>query len=407
MGKRIWRATKLTLLGLFVLIFVLIGSGLAYRAYRHHEIAKATVIDTSKGIDEAGFVKIGGIEQWMTIRGQDRENPVVLLLHGGPGLAMSPYPRDVIFDWTKDFTLVQWDQRGAGRTYGRSGPLDPGVTIDRMSMDGVEVAEFVRQKLNKQKIILVGLSWGTVMGIQMAKARPDLFYAYVGTGQIVSEPEGEALVYAQVLNKARARGDTKAISELEKIGPPPYNSQTKLAVQRKWGRAYEPGAQSNLSLACTVLFESSASLQDVRDYVAGVIDSQNHFFGEDMSGPFASVDLRTLGTDFAIPMFVFQGAEDDFTPTRLAKAYVDSITASQKQFIAIPDAGHTALNTRSDEFLRLLDQWVRPLATTTEGKTRKTKSETRNARSEVRATEGEIGCGALLARFGVGFEDDC
>ena len=83
MGKRIWRAMKLTLLGLFVLIFVLIGSGLAYRAYRHHEIAKATVIDTSKGIDEAGFVKIGGIEQWMTIRGQDRENPVVLLLHGG------------------------------------------------------------------------------------------------------------------------------------------------------------------------------------------------------------------------------------------------------------------------------------------------------------------------------------
>jgi pimeloyl-ACP methyl ester carboxylesterase len=233
-----------------------------------------------------------------------------------------------------------------------------------MALDGVEVTEFLCQKLHKQKIILLGLSWGTIIGIQMAKARPDLFYAYVGTGQMVNEREGEAIVYAQVLDKARARGDHKAISELEEIGPPPYDSQSKLAVQRKWGRAYEAGAQSNLGLASAVLFESSASLQDVRDYVAGVISSQDHFFGETMSGPLASVDLRAVGTDFAIPVFVFQGAEDDVAPAPLAKAYVESITAPQKQFVAIPGAGHTALNTKSDEFLKLLLRWVRPLATT-------------------------------------------
>jgi pimeloyl-ACP methyl ester carboxylesterase len=361
-GSKVRRLTKLAVLGLLGFVLILIGSGLAYRVYRHHEIAKATVIDTSKGIDESLFVKIGGIDQWVTFRGQERENPALLLLHGGPGVATSPYPRDVIFDWTKDFTLVQWDQRGAGKTYGKSGPLAAGVTIDQMSADGIEVAEFARQRLHKQKVILLGLSWGTILGVHMAKVRPDFFYAYVGTGQMVNEREGEAIVYRQVLDKARARNDRKAIKELQDIGPPPYDSQEKLAVQRKWGRAYEPGAPSNLSLIGTILFESPASFKDVKDYIAGVVDSQNHFFGENMSGPLNAVDLRALGTDFTIPIFVFDGAEDDVAPVRLAKAYIDSIVAPEKGFVAIPGAGHTALNTKSDEFLRLMDRWVRPLA---------------------------------------------
>lgn len=370
MASRIWKITKRTLLGLLALVVALIGGGLAYRTYRHHQIAKATGIDTAKGIDEGLFVKIGGIDQWIAIRGQDRDNPVLLLLHGGPGVATSPYPRDVLFDWTRDFTLVQWDQRGAGKTCGRSGPLEPSVTIERMAQDGAEVSEFVRRRMHKQKIIVLGLSWGTILGVHMAKERSDLFYAYVGTGQMVSEREGEPIVYAQVMDKARARGDRKAVKELEEIGPPPYDSQEKLGVQRKWGRAYEPGAQSNLSLLSTILFESPASFRDVRDYIRGVVDSQNHFFGETMAGPLTEVDLRTLGTDFAIPIFVFQGAEDDVAPVRLAEAYVSSLKAPEKQFVAIGGAGHTALNTKSDEFLRLLDRWVRPLAIQPEKATR-------------------------------------
>jgi pimeloyl-ACP methyl ester carboxylesterase len=361
-AKKIWKATKLISLSLVALLLALIGSGLTYRAYRHHQIAKATLIDTSKGIDEGLFVKIGGIDQWISIRGQDRDNPVLLLLHGGPGVATSPYPRNVLFDWSRDFTLVQWDQRGAGKTYGRSGPLDPSVTVDRMALDGVEVAEFLRQKLHKQKIVLLGLSWGTILGVHMAKARPDLFYAYVGTGQMVNEPEDEAIVYRQVLDKARARRDQAAVRELEEIGPPPYDSQSKMGVQRKWGRAYEPGGQSPLSIISMALFGSEATFGDIRDYARGVTNSQDHFYGEDMSGPLATTDLAALGTNFAIPVFVFQGAEDDVAPMTLAQAYVESIAAPQKEFVAISGAGHTAMYTKSDEFLRLLDQWVRPLA---------------------------------------------
>ena len=362
MASKLWRLTKLTFLTLLGIVLVLAGTGIAYRAYEHHRIAKATVIDAAKGIDEGRFVRIGGIDQWITFRGRDRENPALLLLHGGPGVAISPYPRDVIFSWTKDFTLVQWDQRGAGKTFGRSGPLAPDVTIEQMVADGLEVAEFVRRKLHKQKIVLLGLSWGTILGIHMVKARPDLFYAYVGTGQMVNEQEGEAMAYSQVLDKARARSDRNAVKELEAIGRPPYDSQEKLGVQRKWGRAYEPGAPSNWRLIWTILFESPASFRDVKDYTAGVVDSQNHFFGQNMSGPLNAVDLRTLGLNFGVPIFVFQGAEDDVAPVRLAQAYVNSMVAPQKQFVAITGAGHTALNTKSDEFLTLMDRLVRPLA---------------------------------------------
>jgi len=362
MGRKIWKAAKLALASVLVLILALICSGAAYRAYRHHEIAKATRIDPAKGIDEASFVKIGGIEQWIAIRGQDRDNPVLLFLHGGPGVAVSPYPRDILFDWTKKFTFVLWDQRGSGKTFGRSGPLAAGVTIDRMAQDGVEVAEFLRQHLHKPRIVVLGLSWGTTLGVHMAKTRPDLFYAYVGTGQMVNAPECETITYRQGLDKARARGDREAIKELEQIGPPPYASQAIMGVQRKWARAYEPGLQSNLTMISEVLFDSDAGFRDLRDYIRGVGDSQDHFIGVLADGPDTKVDLRALGPDFAIPFFVFQGAEDDVAATPLARAYVDSISAPQKEFVAIPNAGHTAMYTKSDEFLRLLVERVRPLA---------------------------------------------
>jgi pimeloyl-ACP methyl ester carboxylesterase len=361
MLRKIWKAAKLAGLTLLALLVVLVAGGLAYRARCHHQIARSTTIDPVKGVDQALFVRIGGIDQWIAIRGQDRDNPVLLLLHGGPGVALSPYPRDVIFNWTKDFTLVEWDQRGAGKTYGRSGPLAPGVTIERMAEDGIEVAEFLGQRLHKQKVIVVGLSWGTILGVHMAKQRPDLFYAYVGTGQMVNEREAEPLDYRSVLDKARARGDRRATSELQSIGPPPYSTQGKLGVQRKWARAYEPGTQSSLDLLRTILFDSNATPGELRDYIRGIVDSQDHFFGEDMTGPLNSVDLTALA-DFAIPFFVFQGADDDIAPASLARAYLARITAPQKQFVAIAGAGHTALNTRSDEFLRLLDDRVRPLA---------------------------------------------
>src|SRR5215467_579580 len=156
MARRLWRIARKTLLGVLALAVMALASVYVYRTNRLRQIAAATVIDPVNGIDEELFARIGGIDQWIGIRGRNRDNPVVLFLHGGPGMTSSFLPRDYFFSWTRDFTVVRWDQRGAGRTYGRSGPVAPGITIERMAQDGIEVVDFLRAKLHKPKIILIG-----------------------------------------------------------------------------------------------------------------------------------------------------------------------------------------------------------------------------------------------------------
>ena len=357
MDRKIWKIAKLTFLSFSVLILVLVGSGLACRAYRHHELAKTTAIDPVKGIDEAFFTAIGGIEQWIGIRGQNRDNPVLLLLHGGPGIAMSPLPRNFLFSWTKDFTIVFWDQRGAGKTFGRSGPVSADVTKARMAQDGLEVAEFIRARLRKPKIALVAVSWGTALGVRMALARPDLFFAYVGSGQTVNQGKYRRVAYTQLLTQARARNDCQAIEELETNGPPPYESISKAMVHTRWANRYEPGLPSTRRLISTMLFDSHASLKDLRDYISGLSSSQNHF-----RDAVEKEDIPSLGTTFAVPFFVFQGAVDNVTPTVPVREYIDSVTAPRKELVLLPDAGHNAIATRSDAFLKLLLEHVRPRA---------------------------------------------
>ena len=150
------------------------------------EYRAALKIDPAVGIDEEGFVQIGGIEQWVQIRGDDRRNPVLLWLNGGPGF--STVPRTLLYrDWERQFTVVMWDQRGEGKTFDHSGTsVAPSMTIAQMTKDGTAVADYVRKRLHKDKIILLGHSWGSLLGVHMVEARPDLFSVYVGTGQIAN-----------------------------------------------------------------------------------------------------------------------------------------------------------------------------------------------------------------------------
>ncbi len=173
---KVWKIAARVLLIVFGLVLVLVGSGLSYRGYRQRQAEKTLAIRIVNGIDEAMFVRISDIDQWITIRGRDRDNPVLLILHGGPGGATSTFAGNTL-NWEADFTLVQWDQHGAGKTFGKSGRVGTDIAIERMAQDGLEVAGNVRRHLHKPRIILMGVSWGTILGVHMAKRRPDLFYA--------------------------------------------------------------------------------------------------------------------------------------------------------------------------------------------------------------------------------------
>jgi len=308
------------------------------------------------------FVQIGGINQWITINGDDRNNPVVLFLHGGPGDAWSPVADSWFAGWEKDFTLVQWDQRGAGRTYGKSGPsIESTMTLERMVDDGIEVSEFLTKHLHKKKIIIEGGSWGSILGIYMAHARPDLFYAYVGWAQIVNEHQNLSGSYARVLELARAAGDREAISALTTIGSPPWDSLRKWPVYRKWELIY----QDKLVTASPVDFKRSPpydSPDERAQWNAADDFSFMHFMQMDLSGPLMKVDLPAMGTDFAIPIFIIQGQEDLTALPEIAKAYFDSIQAPRKQFYLVPGAGHEPSATQMDLSLKVLVEQVRPMA---------------------------------------------
>ncbi len=313
-------------------------------------------------LKEEGFVQIGGIGQWITIKGNDKRNPVILFLHGGPGDAYSPFAESLFGTWAKDFTLVQWDQRGAGRTYGKTGPsIEATMTLARMVQDGIEVSEYLTKHLGKRKIILVGGSWGSILGIYMAKQRPDLFYAYIGMGQMVNERANQSASYARLLQLARASDDQKTIKALEALGPPPWDSLRKWPVFHKALLSYQAKRVTAASPPM-VRDPAYASAAERAQYEEADDFSFVHFFGLTMSGPLETVDLPALGADFAIPIFFVQGQEDINALPELAKAYLDTIKAPQKQFISVPGTGHEDSVESLKVTLELLKKEVRPNA---------------------------------------------
>jgi pimeloyl-ACP methyl ester carboxylesterase len=190
-------------------------------------------------VREAQFVSIGDSEQWVTIRGDSCANPVVLFLHGGPGNPLSPYADTIYGPWAGDFTLVQWDQPGAGRTFGRNPPTDDTtLTLERIVQDGIALAEYLTQRLGKKKIVLMGGSWGSIVGVKMVEARPDLFYAYVGVSQVVSYRDNLKASYNKLMGLAREKGDQVSIVALESMGPPPWVNPRHFGQLRRITRPY-------------------------------------------------------------------------------------------------------------------------------------------------------------------------
>jgi pimeloyl-ACP methyl ester carboxylesterase len=320
--------------------------------------AQQYAISSAKGIDEASFVTVGAIEQWITIRGRNGDNPVLLFLHGGPGDVTSPWTFALFAPWEKHFTVVQWDQRGAGRTLRKSGPdVAPTITVERMVQDGIELTEYVRKHLGKEKIIIVAHSFGSILGLRMAKARPDLFYAYVGTGQVADGARSSAVAYDALLKKAKAVDDQRAIEELRHVGPPPYKSGDGFRVQHKWANAFEGADEFLYGTIGLTLVAPGNSVQDVNDSAEGELLSAERLVPQTKSiGPIE------LGLEFSIPIFVFQGEEDFTTPTALARHYLESIKAPRKAFVPISGGGHFAVFMHSDQFLQELVVRVRPLA---------------------------------------------
>lgn len=346
---------------------LLIGAGcitapvlaaLAYRAIRQHQVARSLAISTPRGITESGYVDIGGIEQWIQIRGEDRRNPVLLILHGGPGMSYLATTQ-LLRSWERHFTVVQWDRRGTGKTFGRNGKAgSQPMTFDQMVDDGIELAEHLRRRLDQDKVIVLASSMGTLVGLPMVRRRPDLFHAYVGTDQYVDVARNEAVSYRMTLDRARATGNRGIIARLEKIGADPLrwsvrDWQVKQQCTSKTDPV-APGGDMKLLLS-RALTSPAYRLRDIVHLGAGAQFSTTQLLAQAMG-----YDARRLGTRFEVPFFLLQGETDVMTLTSLAQEYFTVIQAPVQGLTLIPDAGHLAAFYQPEAFLAALLAQVRP-----------------------------------------------
>jgi pimeloyl-ACP methyl ester carboxylesterase len=312
----------------------------------------------AKSIDESRFVPIGGIDQWISIRGENVGNPVLLVVHGGPGEAQWP-AAEKYTPWEKAFTLVQWDQRGAGHTFGRYGTQTPQVKLEQIAKDGVELAAYLCRTLDKKKVIVLGHSSGSIVAIRMVQMRPQLFAAYVGTGQVASWKASVNAQFGLLLEKARRDGDEAKVKELEAIGQPdPNNAAQYFSFSKGLRQAMAPADQEWLRSMRARLPELQArEPREMQNLEEGM-----NFSGEQLLPEQMAANLPASADKIDTAFFVIQGRNDVVTPTAAAVDYFNHVQTSEKELILIPDAGHFAFVTASDKFLAALPEKVRPAA---------------------------------------------
>ncbi|HEV8040610.1 MAG TPA: alpha/beta hydrolase [Bryobacteraceae bacterium] len=330
----------------------LLAGALLHRKLRQRKISASMQIRGARWIVEQRFVRIGGIDQWIGIRGEDRVNPALLVIHGGPGSPSSIFT-PLIRSWEKHFTVIQWDQRGSGKTLGRTGVAGVReLTMDRLTRDGIEVAEFVCSHLGKNKITLLACSFGSTFGLSMVRRRPDLFCAYVGTDQNVGMVRNREPNHKAVLERLRANGLNKGVAALEKIGHDPSRwTPQDFITTAKWTMQSDPHTYRRIMklLKSAIWFSPGHTLRDIQLIISGMKLSIARLFRE-----VPSFDAWQEGTRFEIPFFIIQGENDVLTTPSQAKAYFDDVTAPVKSMTLIRDAGHFTAFIQPDQFLNEL-----------------------------------------------------
>lgn len=303
-------------------------------------------------IREDRYVTIGGIEQWLQIRGEDRAGPVLLVVHGGPG---SPYSlfTPALREWERHFTVVHWDRRGCGKTLRRNGtPPAAELTFDRMVDDGIEVAEYLRRFLGQEDIVLMAGSLGTLVGLPMVHRRPDLFSAYVGTDFYVNMLENERIGRRETLERLRSSGNRRGVAALERIGDDPASWSVKQwGVRMQWSMATDPVTPNVvLRLILPLLLRNpDYSLIDAWYWLKGFSTVRDAMFEQ-----FMVFDARNVGTTFKVPFYLLQGARDVVTLTAPAVEYFNEVRAPAKRLVLIEQASHFCAFTQPAAFLHAL-----------------------------------------------------
>ncbi|MBQ7859414.1 MAG: alpha/beta hydrolase [Faecalibacterium sp.] len=314
-------------------------------------------------IDRKEKIDLGGVKQAIHIWGTKPENPVVLFLHGGPGVPNRHGMAKNHMDLLDDFTIVAWDQRGTGGSYFGCDPAT--LTLDQLIADCAQLLDYLCETMHKDKIFLLGASWGTELGTFVCHRHPDKVAGYIGYGQVVNGIENENVSYAYVLNKAKEAGNAEDIAELEKIGPP-VNGQYKpvfegLMAQRRLLKKY--GGHSTKKggyFTGTVLPILTSPELDLQTKI-GTAKGYKVCLSQ-MWPTIVNYDFVKECNTFQMPYYIFQGRLDNNTPASLVQAFYDAIQAPDKDLVWFEHSAHGPMGEEPEKFKKLMREKLLPIA---------------------------------------------
>ena len=308
-------------------------------------------------VAEVKYLRLGGVDQWVMWRGENVDNPPLIVLHGGPGMSEMGFFRRFNAPLERHFTVVHWDQRGTGKSFDRNIPRSS-MTLDRFVADLDELVEIVRQRFGQEKVVLLGHSWGSALGAVYAARFPEKVSVYVGAAQIGDSAVGESMSYSFGLTQAERRHDRKALRKLRAIGPPPYpassvfvertavnrlDGQMHLSVLWKVGRALFGGPES--------------SIFDLPNLVRGFRFSMDALWAEA-----SMLNLLKLVPALKMPVVIFLGRRDHWVPPETSVAFFDALAAPSKKLVWFEHSGHEAFVDEPEKFNSAMVELVRPLA---------------------------------------------
>ena len=319
----------------------------------------------NRSIDEGQFITVSNLEQWLVIRGSDRSNPVLLIL-SGPGVGLSAIA-PFFETWEESFTLVFWDQPGAGATYGKNPESQGVLSVERLASDGLMVVDHLRQRLGVEKVAVMGISAGSIIGLHMMTEMPGLFSAYVGTGQFVNWAEQDLRGYSLLLQQARAQDNAEGVAELEELGAPPYPSAAEDGIKSKYHSALTVAEMAAFPIFSALMTEALTGPSPTASYIP-----QGITLGDPrqlatvaysvMRDEYLSFNAWALGLEFEMPVFFIQGDVDYYSTTSVVQEYEAAITAPAKATVIIEDGSHSVFWQR-EKFLTALRQFVLPVLT--------------------------------------------
>jgi pimeloyl-ACP methyl ester carboxylesterase len=302
-------------------------------------------------------VALGGFPQKIHIRFSDPDAPILLTLHGGPGMSNRHSLMSQHSDLAEDFVLVAWDQRGCAGSFAGVDPAT--LTVDRLVEDARELVQWLCEQFDQEQVFILGGSWGSQLGTLLATRHPRQIAAYVGYGQVVDGAENERLSWEFTLTEATKAGDSKALETLERLGPPvrgQYCGGLKgLVAQRRLLARYGGSTARSQGIFTAyvkpVLLSGEYSPGDIWGYIQGY-----RLVLKTMWPQVTDYDFRKQATRFDVPVFIFQGRNDRNTPSELVEQYFELIEAPAKELIWFEQSAHSPLADEPLRFKALLRQ---------------------------------------------------